>query len=232
MMWKSAPYTPIMTVKNDFYPIKGDSYHVLHKLPVGNSPYVKAKHVQLVDSDPEKAISLFWTAINTGDRVDSALKDMAVVMKQTGRAEEAIEAIRSFRHLCSHQSQEALDNVLLDLYKKCDRIDDQIELLQYKLMLIEEGLAFGGKKMKIARSQGKRFYVSIEQERARLLGNLAYACIQQCNYHAAEIYYRAALAIKPDKNGQCNLALCLMQTGRIAEAKSILHGPRFIFQVL
>lgn len=73
--------------------------------------------LQLVDKDPSKAISLFWSAINTGDRVDSALKDMAIVMKQLDRAEEAVEAIKSFRHLCSYQSQEALDNVLLDLYK-------------------------------------------------------------------------------------------------------------------
>jgi len=49
--------------------------------------------------------------------VDSALKDMAVVMKQLDRSEEAIEAISSFRGLCSKQSQESLDNVLIDLYK-------------------------------------------------------------------------------------------------------------------
>lgn len=73
--------------------------------------------LQLVEKDPEAAIVLFWKAINTGDRVDSALKDMAVVMKQQDRAEEAIEAINSFRHRCSKQAQESLDNVLLDLYK-------------------------------------------------------------------------------------------------------------------
>jgi hypothetical protein len=63
------------------------------------------------------AIVWFWKAINSGDRVDSALKDMAVVMKQQDRSEEAIEAIRSFRHLCSKQAQESLDNLLIDLYK-------------------------------------------------------------------------------------------------------------------
>lgn len=72
---------------------------------------------QLVDKDPEKAIPLFWSAINAGDRVDSALKDMAIVMKQQNRAEEAIEAIKSLRHRCSDQAQESLDNILLDLYK-------------------------------------------------------------------------------------------------------------------
>lgn len=60
---------------------------------------------------------MFWAAINAGDRVDSALKDMAIVMKQQNRAEEAIEAIKSLRNRCSDQAQESLDNILLDLYK-------------------------------------------------------------------------------------------------------------------
>ena len=72
---------------------------------------------QLVEKQPDLAIVWFWMAINSGDRVDSALKDMAVVMKQQDRSEEAIEAIRSFRHLCSKQAQESLDNLLIDLYK-------------------------------------------------------------------------------------------------------------------
>lgn len=71
----------------------------------------------MVEKDPDAAIGLFWKAINAGDRVDSALKDMAIVMKQQDRAEEAIEAIKSFRNLCSKQAQESLDNVLVDLYK-------------------------------------------------------------------------------------------------------------------
>lgn len=73
--------------------------------------------LQLIDKDPSRAVSLFWSAINAGDRVDSALKDMAVVMKQLNRSDEAIEAIKSFRHLCPHDSQESIDNVLVELYK-------------------------------------------------------------------------------------------------------------------
>jgi hypothetical protein len=73
--------------------------------------------MQPVDKDPDRAIALFWAAINAGDRVDSALKDMAIVMKQQNRPQEAIEAIKSLRNRCSDQAQESLDNVLLDLYK-------------------------------------------------------------------------------------------------------------------
>lgn len=72
---------------------------------------------QLVEKDLDASIPWFWKAINNSDRVDSALKDMAVVMKQRDRCEEAIEAIKSFRHLCSKQAQESLDNLLIDLYK-------------------------------------------------------------------------------------------------------------------
>jgi len=72
---------------------------------------------QIVEKDPNKAVPLFWAAINSGDRTESALKDMANVLKQANRAEEAIEAIRSFRDRCPYEAQESLDNILLDLYK-------------------------------------------------------------------------------------------------------------------
>ncbi|PKA51263.1 hypothetical protein AXF42_Ash010703 [Apostasia shenzhenica] len=192
------------------------------KIPSGDSPYVRAKHVQLVEKDPNRAIALFWSAINSGDRVDSALKDMAVVMKQVNRAEEAIEAIRSFRGLCTIKAQEPLDNVLLDLYKKCGRMAEQIDLLSHKLRMIDEGIAFGGRITKTARSQGKKFHVTVDQEKSRLLGNLAWAYMQSDNYTEAEPLYRKALEIEKDYNKMCNLAICLMQTGRLSEAKSLL----------
>ncbi|GJP49977.1 hypothetical protein CLOM_g9134 [Closterium sp. NIES-68] len=202
----------------------GDAFHVIHKVPVGDSPYVRAKHVQLVDKDPVRAIALFWSAINAGDRVDSALKDMAIVMKQQSRPEEAIEAIRSLRHKCSEVAQESLDNVLLDLFKRCGRLDDQVALLKHKLDMIRQGVAFNGKRTKTARSQGKKFQVSIEQEATRLLGNLGWAYMQQGNYVAAESVYRKALRVEADSNKVCNLGICLMKQGRIVEARALLES--------
>ncbi|EEF44259.1 conserved hypothetical protein [Ricinus communis] len=198
-------------------------FHVIHKLPPGDSPYVRAKHVQLVHKDPEGAIVLFWKAINAGDRVDSALKDMAIVMKQQDRAEEAIEAIKSFRDRCSKQAQESLDNVLIDLYKKCGKIEEQIELLKQKLRMIYEGEAFNGKRTKTARSHGKKFQVTIKQETSRILGNLGWAYMQQGSYLAAEVVYRKAQSIDPDANKACNLCLCLIKQTRYTEAHSVLN---------
>jgi tetratricopeptide (TPR) repeat protein len=197
-------------------------YHVFHKLPPGDSPYVRAKHVQLVEKDPEAAIVLFWKAINAGDRVDSALKDMAIVLKQQDRAEEAIEAIQSFRDRCSKQAQESLDNVLMDLYKKCGRIDEQIELLKQKLRMIYQGEVFNGKPTKTARSHGRKFQVTIKQETSRILGNLGWAYMQQGNHIAAEAVYRKAQSIDPDSNKACNLCLCLIKQRRYAESRSVI----------
>jgi len=39
--------------------------------------------------------------------------------------------------------------------------------------------------------------------------------------------FRKALSLEPDKNKQCNLAICLMHMNRIAEAKSLLHAVRY-----
>ncbi|KAI3961260.1 hypothetical protein MKX01_006974 [Papaver californicum] len=171
---KSAPCSPLKSTplslkKKKTITSLTDSFHSpCNKVPTGDSPYVKAKHVQIIEKDPSKAVPLFWSAINCGDRVDRAVKDMAVVMKQLNRADEAIEAIKSFRSLCSQQAQESLDNVLIDLYKKAGRINEHIELLQHKLQLVEDGVKYGGKRTKIARAQGKKYLCSIEQEKSSI----------------------------------------------------------------
>jgi hypothetical protein len=122
-----------------------------------------------VEKDLDASIAWFWTAIHAGDKVDSALKDMAVVMKQRGYLGEAIDAIKSLRHLCPRQSQESLDNILLDLYKASGRTREEIELLKHKLRKIYLGEAFHGKATKRARSHGRKIHVSVRQETSRVL---------------------------------------------------------------
>ncbi|ONK74801.1 uncharacterized protein A4U43_C03F10280 [Asparagus officinalis] len=162
---------------------KEESFHVIHKVPAGDSPYVRAKHLQ---------------------------------------SRQCPQAIKSFRHLCSKQAQDSLDNLLIDLYKKCGQIDQQIQLLKQKLRAIYLGEAFNGKTTKTARSHGKKFQVSIQQETARILGNLGWAYMQQNNYDAAEVVYRKAQLVEPDANKACNLGLCLMKMGRFDDARCVL----------
>lgn len=63
----------------------------------------------------------------------------------------------------------SIDSFLPLFLQRCGRLDDQISLLKHKLFLIQQGLAFNGKRTKTARSQGKKFQVSVEQEATRLL---------------------------------------------------------------
>ncbi|CAH2046495.1 unnamed protein product [Thlaspi arvense] len=243
---------------------KQEPFHMIHKVPSGDSPYVRAKHAQvssiseipfdyfwsdcspnavddlrilfpatsiglmkdsreqLISKDPDRAIALFWAAINAGDRVDSALKDMAVVMKQLNRSDEGIEAIKSFRYLCPFESQDSIDNLLLELYKKSGRIQEEAELLEHKLKSLEQDTNHSVSK----RCHGKQINMTIEQEKARILGNLAWVQLQLHNYGIAEKHYRKALSLEPDNNKQCNLAICLMRMDRITEAKSLLDDVR------
>ncbi|XP_051200849.1 uncharacterized protein [Lolium perenne] len=192
--------------------------------PALDSPYVRAKQAQLIEKDPNKAVPLFWAAINSGERIESALKDMATVLKQANRAEEAIEAIRTFRDRCPNEAQDSLDNILIDLYKKCGRTKEQIEMLTVKLRIVDEDLASGRWKTKLSKSHGRVVYLSLRDEKARLLGNLAWAHMQSENYEEAEMLYRQALAIEADYNKECNLAICLMKIGKVAEAKYLLQS--------
>ena len=59
--------------------------------------------------------------------------------------------------------------VFIICLQRCGRLDDQISLLKHKLNMIHQGMEFNGKRTKTARSQGKKFQVSIEQEATRLL---------------------------------------------------------------
>ncbi|KAJ0450060.1 putative tetratricopeptide-like helical domain superfamily [Helianthus annuus] len=214
---------------------KEDHINISVRVPSGDGPYVKAKHIQLVEKDPEGAIVWFWKAINEGDRVESALKDMAVAMRQLDRSEEAIEAIKSFRSLCPKTSQQSIDNLLMDLYKntiftcwifieqKCGKVDAQIALLRHKLRLIYKGQVFNGKPTKTARSHGKKILVSVRQETSRILGNLGWAYMQKSNFMTAEVIYKKAQMIDPDATKANNLAVCLIKQARYTEACLVLQ---------
>ncbi len=75
-----------------------------HKLDLWGFCFLVLFYLQVIEKDPNKAVPLFWAAINSGDRIESALKDMATVLKQANWAEEAIEAIRSFHDRCPNEA--------------------------------------------------------------------------------------------------------------------------------
>lgn len=96
-------------------------------VPSGDTPYARAKRAMIGDRskgitpDLPEAERLLREAIAAGERVSSAVKDLAVVMKRTGRAADAADMICEMRHLCGDEIQQtSLDNMLYDLYTRSD----------------------------------------------------------------------------------------------------------------
>lgn len=63
------------------YP-KRHTTHAKYPIPRGNSYYAEAKRAEYIEKDLEKAASLYLKEIKSGERKESAVKDLAVVMHQ------------------------------------------------------------------------------------------------------------------------------------------------------
>ena len=70
-------------------------------LPKGKGPYARAKRAQLVDLDLQKGEALLREAIKQGDKRESAVKDLASLLNQQGRVDEAIVLLENNAHRAS-----------------------------------------------------------------------------------------------------------------------------------
>ncbi|KAL0305412.1 UNVERIFIED_CONTAM: putative 3-hydroxyisobutyrate dehydrogenase, mitochondrial [Sesamum radiatum] len=180
--WKTRRCPPVMPASEKkprrSPQSRADLFHIIHKVPSGDSPYVRAKHVQFVVGllcvvNWEGSLSFFLLG-RQADRQGSKQGYFPVL--------------------------ESLDNILVELYKQSGRIEEEIEMLQLKLKQVEEGIAFGGKRTKMARSQGKKIHITVEKEYSRLLGNLAWAYMQQKDFKSAEENYRSQISAPSNKD--------------------------------
>jgi hypothetical protein len=85
-------------------------------LPKGNSPYALAKRAEYVHKDLKLAKFYYEMAIKQGDRTESAIKDIASILHQEGRTEQACQFLETHR---SHfRDQKKVDNLLTSLQKQ------------------------------------------------------------------------------------------------------------------
>mmetsp|Transcript_12362 Transcript_12362/g.18003 ORF Transcript_12362/g.18003 Transcript_12362/m.18003 type:complete len:303 (+) Transcript_12362:17-925(+) len=68
-------------------------------IPKGNSPYALAKQAEYKERNPEKAEAYYKLAIENGERVESAIKDLASLLHQRGKTEEACQLLQKHKHL-------------------------------------------------------------------------------------------------------------------------------------
>jgi hypothetical protein len=64
-----------------------------------------------------KAEKFYRIAIKNGERLESAIKDLATVLHQQGKTDEACKFLEDHRHLCK-RNRAKYDNLLLNLRKQ------------------------------------------------------------------------------------------------------------------
>jgi len=187
------------------YPTAQESYEKWREyarisgVPKGSNPYARAKRVQLIEKDLDRATQLLFVAINQGDTLESAVKDLAALLVQQGKPQEAIKILLKNRKKI--QDQQSVDNMLIGFYQNAGQYGQAIALLQ--------------KKLEQASTEGKK---------AQFLWQIANSYLRQEDYTQAEHHFRTVLRSQPDnKAAQRNVAICLFKQERYDDAEKILN---------
>lgn len=168
-------------------------------VPRGLSLYARAKRVQLIEKDLDRAAQLLRNAINQGDSTESAIKDLAALLAQQGKPEEAIQVLTTNRRRI--QDQQSVDNLLINLYQNAGQYDQAITLLE--------------EKFRRASTEGKK---------VQILWQIANGYLRKEDYQQAEQSFRKVLKSQPDnKSAQRNIAICFFKQERYDEAQQILN---------
>jgi len=168
-------------------------------VPRGSSPYARAKRVQLIEKDLDRAVQLLRNAINQEDNIESAIKDLAALLAQQGKPEEAVKVLTTYRGRI--QDRQPVDNLLINLYQNAGQYDQAITLLDEKL--------------RRASTDGKK---------VQILYQIANGYLRKEDYQQAEQSFRKVLKSQPDnRSAQRNIAICLFKQERYDEAQQILN---------
>jgi RNA recognition motif-containing protein len=88
-------------------------------IPKGETPYAMAKNAEYKHRNLDLAEHFYLQAIRTGDRVESAVKDLASLLHQRGKTKEACEILEKNRDLFKND-QEKFQNLYNTLKKQID----------------------------------------------------------------------------------------------------------------
>lgn len=177
---------------------KWREYARISGVPRGSNPYARAKRIQLIEKDLERAAQLFRQAIKQGDNVESAIKDLAALYVQMGRPEAAINLLK--HHRKKIRDSRSVDNMLIDFYKKAGQYGQAIALLRKKLN------------------------VTPSEKKASVLWQIGTCYLRSENYTQARHVFEQVLELHPDNlAAQRNIAICYFKEQRFDEAERILN---------
>ncbi|MCD4680438.1 MAG: tetratricopeptide repeat protein [Bacteroidales bacterium] len=169
-------------------------------VPHGLNPYARARRVQLIEKDLEKAIPIFLDAVFQGDNTDSAVKDLAQIYDQMGRYKEAINLLISKRKIV--KDKQSLDNLLIDILIKEEEYDQARELLNKKL---ENPIT--------------------KENRVIVFRKIAQSYLHQEKYNEAQEIFEEIIRLRPDDLvAKRNIAVCLSKKGDYDAAEKVLNN--------
>ena len=97
-------------------------------LPTGQGLYAQAKHAQLVEKDFAKAERLLRLAIEKKENPESAVKDLASLLQQQGRAVEAVKLLESYLEFAADQLR--ILNLLASIHQHLNSYGQAIIVLE------------------------------------------------------------------------------------------------------
>ena len=178
---------------------KWRNYERASIVPKGKNPFSRAKRAQLVEKDLSKAEEFFRQAISQDDNLESAVNDLAMLLAQLERCEDAVEVIEQNRSRI--HNQQSLENVLISIYIKAGMHDKAIKILKKQLIFVQTAEKKDHIRWQIARS-----YLHLDE------------------YPKAERLFREILDRQPDRvSAKRNLALCLSRQKHYDEAEELLN---------
>jgi len=178
---------------------KWREYARVSGVPRGSNPYARAKRVQLIEKDLDRAAQLFRQAIRERDNVESAIKDLAQLFLQQGDPEKAINFLRQNRKRI--HDQQSVDNMLIGFFQNAGQYEETVALLRNKL---------------------KR--TSDRQNRASVLWQIGNCYLRSGDYEQARKTFEEVLKLHPDNlAARRNIAICHFKQERFDEAERVLN---------
>jgi hypothetical protein len=107
-----------------------------YPIPKGDTPYSKAKKAEYIEKDLKTAEKYYKLAIETGDRAESAVKDLAGVMHQQGKTIEAIEFLKQHRSIFIQEPlkyENLLINLRRQIVQKGNRLNKYLKISNFSL---------------------------------------------------------------------------------------------------
>ncbi|CAG9318096.1 unnamed protein product [Blepharisma stoltei] len=86
-------------------------------IPKGDTPYALAKLAEYKERDLDKAEHFYKLTIESGERCESAIKDLASLLHQRGKTQEACDLLDKYRHLFKNDA-ERFENLYNTLKKQ------------------------------------------------------------------------------------------------------------------